>query len=267
MSEQTKARAVEQLLADAGIDAARDGSGVRDELLRLRSLADTAPLPSEAVRALMAGQAGEAATALVPVVEENPTAVLPSVGGSTAQPPRHDELAARRRKRRAAIAGLALAATLAGGASAAAAQEGGIPGTFQHLGAAIGSVVSQLAPGPAKAPQPERPAGPAEELPTKGAHPAPTAPNPTDSAGGATGTGPSAGTDHGNSAKHQGGGVSQAPKAPGNAGNVPTPEPGITPPSIGTPDLPPSLGPSTLPVPVPTQVIPEVPKAPGNPAK
>ena len=281
MSDNTKRHqaeaAVDRLLADSGFT---QGNDIRDELLELRSLAATAPLPSEAVRALMAGGAAAAriTTADGPsAVKDLPTAVLAAVdAGSGGQPateapapqaPVRDELASRRRKRRAAIAGLAVAVSLAGGATAAAAQEGGIPGTFQHLGAAIGSVVSQLAPGPAPAPQPERPAGPVEELPTHGVHPAPAAPNTTDSAGGATGTGPSTGTDHGNSLKPQGGGVSQTPKTPGNAGNVPIPAPGITPPSLGTPDLPPSLGPSTLPVPVPTQVIPEVPKTPSNPAK
>lgn len=273
MSEHHQRRrseaAVDRLLADSGFGHADE---LRDDLLELRSLAATAPLPSDAVRALMVSGAatGRITTAEGPAaMKAAPTAVLTAVdAGSGGQPateapapqvPVRDELASRRRKRRAAIAGLAVAVSLAGGATAAAAQEGGIPGTFQHLGETIGAVVSQFTPGPAPAPQPERPAGPAEELPSNGVQPAPTAPNSKDSADqGGAGTGPSTGGEHSNSGKAPAGSVAPTPEAPGKVGNVPLPAPPITPPALGTPDLPPVVEPST---------IPGIPKTPGNPAK
>ncbi|WP_347108810.1 hypothetical protein AAHB33_18485 [Paenarthrobacter sp. S56] len=202
MSEQNTQRqaesAVDRLLAGSGFGHASD---IREELLELRSLAATAPLPSAAVRALMVGGASAAlpATAeLAPASKETPTAVLAAVGDGSLLPatealpsqvpateaPMKDELAARRRKRRAAAAGLAVAVALGGGATAAAAQEGGIPATINHLSAAVGSVVSQFVPGPAHTSQHEQPAVPAQS-PGHGANPAPTAPNTTDSAGGA----------------------------------------------------------------------------------
>lgn len=285
MSEQNTQRqaesAVDRLLAGSGFGHASD---IREELLELRSLAATAPLPSAAVRALMVGGASAAlpATAeLAPASKETPTAVLAAVGDGSLLPatealpsqvpateaPMKDELAARRRKRRAAAAGLAVAVALGGGATAAAAQEGGIPATINHLSAAVGSVVSQFVPGPAHTSQHEQPAVPAQS-PGHGANPAPTAPNTTDSAGGAKPSpGATSGAEHANSGKTPAGGAQQAPKTPGNAGNAPIPAPEIVPPSLGAPELPPSLGPSTIPVPVPTHLIPEVPGHPSNPAK
>ena len=58
MSEQFAPRgrrdqqAIDHLLADSGLSG---DDALRTELLELRSLASTAPLPSDAVRALMAG--------------------------------------------------------------------------------------------------------------------------------------------------------------------------------------------------------------------
>ncbi|MFK0003707.1 hypothetical protein [Paenarthrobacter sp. NPDC090522] len=287
MSEHNPRRqaesAVDRLLDDSGFP---HGSDVRDELLELRSLADTAPLPSDAVRALMVGDAPTAKLTTAEgasAVQELPTAVLTTVGSTlglhadetpagakaptTAQAPTtalpvKDELAARRRKRRAAIAGLAVAAALGGGATAAAAQEGGIPATIQHLGSAVGSMVSQFTPAPA--PVQKHPAVP----PTSGVQPAPAAPQSTEGAvpteegkPGKSGSVPS------QTGKVPAAEVSQPPKDQGNAGKVPLPAPPVTPPSLGEPSLPPSLRPSTLPETLPSHLIPEVPKAPGGPAK
>lgn len=250
MSEQKQRQqaetAVDRFLSESGFPQPED---VRDELLELRSLAAAQP-PSDAVRALMAGGASTAG---------------PTTAVTTVLPQVKDELAARRRKRRAAIAGLAVAVALGGGATAAAAQEGGIPATFQHLGAAVGSVVSNFAPGPAHAPH-EQSSVPAQS-PGHVVGPAPSAPKSTDGAGESK---PAAGTttekaDPAKSVKSPAGGLQQPSKAPGNPGNVPAPE--ITAPVLGTPDLPSGLGSSTIPVPVPTHLVPEVPKTPGNPAK
>ena len=256
MSENTAPRrgddqqVVDSLLADAGLEG---NSDLRTELLELRSLANTAPMPSDAVRALMAGS-----PATVPL-QVAPAAGLP------------DELAARRRKKcRAAIAGLAVAVSLAGGATAAAASEGGIPGAFQHLGAAIGSVVSQLAPGAGNAPQPNVPGGstpgqgPAQQesqpavVPGQPAPVAPTAP---------------AGTTHSDPHATPGGNQSQAPKGPAHTepgkGVLPTaPSLPVTPPGIDPSKLDPSkLEPSNIPVPVPSELIPPLPEGPKVPSK
>ncbi|MDQ0030015.1 hypothetical protein [Arthrobacter bambusae] len=135
MSEKSASRGeqgIDRLLAEAGLDEAYE---IRAELLELRALAGTRPQPSAAVQALMA----PARVAMAPTVETD-------TAESPAEP--FDELAARRRrKRRAGIATLAVAASLAAGATAAAASNGGIPGTIEHLGAAVGSVVSKFAPG------------------------------------------------------------------------------------------------------------------------
>lgn len=281
MSEQFAPRgrrdqqAIDHLLADSGLSG---DAALRTELLELRSLAGTAPLPSDAVRALMVSS--PAATERLAVTEQPSTAEGPfaSSGAPTAvlatvapepQPgfAPVDELAARRRKkRRAAIAGLAVAVSLAGGATAAVASEGGLPGAFQHLGAAIGSVVSQLNPGSGSAPQPDAPAGttpeqqvPAPDVPQQGPatvqpQPAPAAPvspvvpEPEPQPGGE----PSQRTP--NAPSHQ---------EPGN-GVIPTPPVlPVTPPEIDPSTIDPSkLGPSGVPVPVPSQLIPSLPSRP-----
>ncbi|MGF6835184.1 hypothetical protein QF015_003379 [Paenarthrobacter sp. TE4293] len=263
-------QAVDRLLADSGLDGDDD---LRTELLELRALAGTTPLPSDAVRALMvsgpAAVTQQITTADGPAASSGaPTAVLTTVGPASRVPADDhvpggdrpaDELAVRRRtKRRTAIAGLAVVVSLAGGATAAAASEGGIPGAFQHLGAAIGSVVSQLTPGSGNVPQPDGPAGPAP-APTGGDMPAaprqnepvPAAPNHT----GSPAPGP----------RPEPGGVapSQAPKTPsrpepGN-GSIPTPPViPVAPPGIDPSKADPTkLRPSDLPVPnVPVPGIP-----------
>ncbi|MDI2035478.1 hypothetical protein [Paenarthrobacter nitroguajacolicus] len=270
MSENTAPRrgndqqVVDSLLADAGLEG---NSDLRTELLELRSLANTAPMPSDAVRALMAG--GPATTVLQLAPAEEP-ADEPARGVHDAP---IDELAARRRrKRRTAIAGLAVAVSLAGGATAAAASEGGLPGAFQHLGAAIGSVVSQLAPGTGNAPQPNVPGGstpgqgPAQQESQPAVVPGQPAPTP------AAPTAP-AGTAQTDPHATPGGNQSQAPKGPAHTepgkGVIPAaPSLPVTPPDIDPSKLDPSkLEPSNIPVPVPSQLIPTLPEGPKAPAK
>ncbi|WP_159706469.1 hypothetical protein [Arthrobacter sp. 18067] len=255
-------QAIDHLLAGSGLEG---DAGLRTELLELRSLASTAPLPSDAVRALMAGNPA-AVTHRVAVTHQLPTAVLATVDQTTAQAPvdeapARDELAARRRKkRRAAIAGLAVAVSLVGGATAAAASEGGIPGAFQHFGAAIGSVVSQLAPGSGTAPQQGGPGGSTQQPPLEETKPGPARnqPGPAPSTPGALDRVPQPGR----------GAPSQTPKVPQHdetgKGSIPTPPVvPVTPPAIDPPAIDPSqLRPSDLPVPVPTQVVPHVPGKP-----
>ncbi|WOH18457.1 hypothetical protein IRJ34_19235 [Paenarthrobacter sp. GOM3] len=225
------ADAIDHLLAGSGLEG---DAGIRAELLELRSLAATAPSPSEAVRALM-----------------------------VAEPAVRDELAVRRRnKRRAAIAGLAVVVSLAGGATAAAASEGGIPGAFQHLGAAIGSVASQLVPGSGHAPQQGAPGGSSPQPPLEEAQPTPSqsqpVPAPVSSAPGVPAGVP-----------QPGGAVpSQTPKAPQRdvpgKGVIPAPPVvPVTPPAIDPSTIDPSqLRPSDLPVPVPSHAVPKVPNTP-----
>ncbi len=124
MSEQFAPRgrrdqqAIDHLLADSGLSG---DDALRTELLELRSLASTAPLPSDAVRALMVSSpvaATQQITATQPITATQqitttegpsassgaPTAVLATVAP---EPQPVDELAARRRKkRRTAVAGL-----------------------------------------------------------------------------------------------------------------------------------------------------------------
>ncbi|UXM91436.1 hypothetical protein [Paenarthrobacter sp. JL.01a] len=246
MSDNTAPRrrndqqAIDSLLADAGME---DTSSLRTELLELRSLANTAPMPSDAVRALMVG--GPAATQMMP-------AMAPEATQQTAPV---DELAARRRKKgRAAVVGLAVAVSLAGGATAAAASEGGIPGAFEHLGAAIGSVVSQLTPGSGNAPQPHVPAGttPAQDPSHQESQPAvvPNQPTPAPSAPLSP-----AGTPHADPQATPGHGQTQDPKAPrtdpGKDILPPAPSLPVTPPEIDPSKLDPTkLRPSDIPVPV-----------------
>jgi len=281
----TGEQAVDRLLADSGLDDARD---IRAELLELRSLASTAPPPSAAVRALMisdrAASSRSTTAEVASAVAGAPTAVLTSVQGSTDSTPTDptptDELAARRRrKRRTAIAGLAVAVSLAGGATAAAASEGGIPGAFQHLGSTIGSVVSQLTPGSGNGSR-QNPGSPSEQERGRSVTPATPYPSGRNPAGNATsgnganpGQEPQGGTNgasgHSNSPKAPNGGTPQTPKISGNGqpGNIsiPTPAAPITPPGIEAPNVtPPTLRQSDIPVPVPTHVVPEEPVTPGN---
>ncbi|WP_454812177.1 hypothetical protein [Paenarthrobacter nitroguajacolicus] len=292
MSEQHTPRgrhdqqAIDFLLADAGLTGDAD---LRTELLELRSLANTAPLPSAAVRALMVSSPA-AATQQITATQQisatrqittadgpaadgpaasagAPTAVLATVAAEAA--PVNDlpvdELAARRRKkRRTAIAGLAVAVSLAGGATAAVASEGGLPGAFQHLGAAIGSVVSQLNPGSGSAPQPDAPAGTSPEPLPVGEEPqqapATVVPQPTPAAPGIPVV-PAPEPQPGGASPH----TPKVPshREPGN-GVIPTP-PGlpVTPPEIDPSKIDPSkLGPSGVPVPVPSELIPSLPGKP-----
>ena len=281
----TGEQAVDRLLADSGLDDARD---IRAELLELRSLASTAPPPSAAVRALMisdrAASSRSTTAEVASATAGAPTAVLTSVQGSTDSTPTDptptDELAARRRrKRRTAIAGLAVAVSLAGGATAAAASEGGIPGAFQHLGSTIGSVVSQLTPGSGNGSR-QNPGSPSEQergRTVTPAYPYPSGHNPAgntptgktanpsqESQGGTNGA-----SGHPNEPKVPNGGTPQTPKIPGNGqpGNIsiPTPAAPITPPGIEAPNVtPPTLRQSDIPLPVPTHVVPEEPVTPGN---
>jgi hypothetical protein len=273
-------QAIDRLLADSGLEDARD---IRAELLELRSFANTAPTPSAAVRALMIGDRVASGTSTTAEVASAtacaPTAVLTSVQGST-DVTALDELAARRRrKRRTAIAGLAVAVSLAGGATAAAASEGGIPGAIQHLGSTIGSVVSQLTPGSGNGSR-QNPGSPSEQERGRTVTPATPYPSGRNPAGnGTSGNGanpgqePQVGTNgasgHSNSPKAPNGGTPEAPKIPGNGqpGNISIPSPAapITPPGIEAPNVtPPTLRQSDIPVPVPTRVVPEEPVTPGN---
>ncbi|MFK4297738.1 hypothetical protein ABH924_002894 [Arthrobacter sp. GAS37] len=185
MSEKSASfgeQGIDRLLADAGLDEAYE---IRAELLELRALASTRPQPSAAVQALMA----PARVAIAPVETVAPVEAVTAVTAV-------DELAARRRKKgRLTFAAVAVAASLAAGATAAAASDGGIPGTIEHLGAVVGSVVSQLTPGsggnaprqqgtrPEPVPMPTRetsvPASPSPESSSleakNNAHPAPHA--------------------------------------------------------------------------------------------
>ena len=234
MSEKSASfgeQGIDRLLADAGLDEAYE---IRAELLELRALASTRPQPSAAVQALMA----PARVAIAPV--EAVTAVTAV-----------DELAARRRKKgRLTFAAVAVAASLAAGATAAAASDGGIPGTIEHLGAVVGSVVSQLAPGsggtapqqqgtrPEPVPMPTRetsvPASPSPESSSpeakNNAHPAPHA------TPGATG-----------SESDPRKGLQDIAKGRPGPITIPTPV-------VPTPTLP-------LPQPVPSEILP------GNPVK
>lgn len=146
MSEQPArggAPGIDKLLAESGLEDAAD---IRAGLIELRALGAVRPEPSEALRALM----------------------VPAASGSFgAAPAPVDELAARRRKRRLAVTAVAVAASLAAGATAAAASDGGIPGTLDQLGSAVGAAVSKLFP----APQPAPPAEP--DVPAPSPSPAP----------------------------------------------------------------------------------------------
>lgn len=236
---------VDRLLAEAGLDEAYE---IRAELLELRALASVRPQPSEAVRALMA----PGRLAVVPAEDAAPAeAVTPVETASPAAAAPVDELAARRRKKgRLTFAAVAVAASLAAGATAAAASEGGIPGTIEHLGAMVGSVVSQLTPGSGgKAPQqpgPRQEPGPVPSRETS----IPSSPSPESSVPAAQ-----------NSA-HPSPRATPSPTVSGSATDPRNGLPDITeghpgPITIPTPAVPtPTL---PLPQPVPSEILPVKP--------
>ncbi|MGO4472051.1 hypothetical protein AB4Y95_08995 [Arthrobacter sp. M-10] len=242
MSEKSASfgeQGVDRLLAEAGLDEAYE---IRTELLELRVLASTRPQPSAAVQALMA-PAGVAAT---------PVAAITPLARAAATPV--DELAARRRrKRRAGIAALAVAASLAAGATAAAASDGGIPGTIEHLGAVVGSVVSQLTPGSCgNAPQQQGTRQEPVPMPTRETN-VPGSPSPESSAPGAQNTAhpsPHAtpGTTAPGSESDPRNGLHDIAKGRPGPITIPTPE-------VPTPTLP-------LPQPVPSEILPGSPVKP-----
>ncbi|UKA62661.1 hypothetical protein [Arthrobacter sp. FW306-04-A] len=181
MSEKSASfgeQGIDRLLADAGLDEAYE---IRTELLELRALASTRPQPSAAVQALMAPARAAIAPAEAVAPVESVTAVEAASGAAAAPV---DELAARRRqKSRLTFAAVAVAASLAAGATAAAASDGGIPGTIEHLGAVVGSVVSQLSPGSGgNVPQQQGTRPEPGPMPTRGtsipASPSPESSNP-----------------------------------------------------------------------------------------
>ncbi|WP_284982578.1 hypothetical protein [Arthrobacter sp. efr-133-TYG-118] len=256
MSEKSASfgeQGIDRLLDEAGLDEAYE---IRTELLELRDLASSRPQPSAAVQALMAPARVTAAPveALAPVEAVTAVETVAPVGAaSRAAAAPLDELAARRRKKgRLTFAAVAVAASLAAGATAAAASDGGIPGTIEHLGAVVGSVVSQLSPGSGgKAPQqgtrPEPgpmvttgtsiPASPSPESSNPDAQNNNTHPSPhaTPSA-----TAPGSESDPRN-------GLHDITKGRPGAITIPTP-------AVPTPTLP-------LPQPVPSEILP------GNPVK
>ncbi len=252
MSEKSASfgeQGIDRLLAEAGLDEAYE---IRTELLELRALASSRPQPSAAVQALMAPV--RAATAPVSSVEAA-EAVAPFGAPSRAAAAPIDELAARRRKKgRLTFAAVAVAASLAAGATAAAASDGGIPGTIEHLGAVVGSVVSQLSPGSGgKAPQQQGTRPEPGPMPTRGAS-IPPSPSPESSS-------PDA---QNNNNKHPSPHATPGTTAPGSESDprnglhdITKGRPGpitIPTPAVPTPTLP-------LPQPVPSEILP------GNPVK
>jgi hypothetical protein len=244
MSEKSAScgeQGIDRLLAEAGLDEAYE---IRTELLELRALAGTRPQPSAAVQALMV----PARVAIAPV-----ETFAPVVLDSRAVAP-VDELAARRRKKgRLTFAAVAVAASLAAGATAAAASDGGIPGTIEHLGAVVGSVVSQLTPGSGgNAPQQQGTRPEPGPVPTRETN-APVSPSPE-------ATSPDALNNSAHPTPHATPGTT-APGSPSDPRNglqdIAKGRPGpvtIPTPVIPTPELP-------LPQPVPSEILP------GNPVK
>lgn len=225
MSEKSASfgeQGIDRLLAEAGLDEAYE---IRTELLELRALAGSRPQPSAAVQALMVS----ARVAAAPV----------------------DELAARRRKKgRLTFAAVAVAASLAAGATAAAASDGGIPGTIEHLGVVVGSVVSQFSPGSGgKAPQQQGTRPEPGPMPTRGtsipASPTPESSSP-DAQNNNTHPSPHATTAPGSESDPRNGLHDITKGRPGPV-TIPTP-------AVPTPTLP-------LPQPVPSEILP------GNPVK
>jgi hypothetical protein len=240
MSEKSAScgEGIDRLLAEAGLGEAYE---IRTELLELRALASYRPQPSAEVQALM-----------VPArVAAVPAAPVDGVAPLDAAPV--DELAARRRtKGRMALASFAVAASLAAGATAAAASDGGIQGTIEHLGAVVGSVVSQLTPGSGgNAPQ-QSPSGPGP-MPTRDTSmpikptPGPTSPDAPSSSLQPT-PHPTPGTAGPGSQLDPRKGLQDISKGQPGPVTIPTP-------AVPGPTLP-------LPQPVPSELVPGTPVKP-----
>ncbi|WAH95344.1 hypothetical protein [Arthrobacter sp. MMS18-M83] len=235
MSEKSAScgeQGIDRLLAEAGLDEAYE---IRTELLELRALANNRPQPSAAVQALMA-----------PALMAPARGIAASAGGAAAP---IDELVARRRKKsRMAFAAVAVAASLAAGATAAAASDGGIPGTIEHLGAVVGSFVSQLTTG-SGGNAPQQQGTRSEPMPTRETSvPAKSTPVPTS-------------PDAPSSTAHP------TPRATPSAGSLSDPREGLRDIAKGGPEsvtipTPAITGPTLpLPEPVPSEILP------GNPVK
>lgn len=252
MSEKSASfgeQGIDRLLADAGLDEAYE---IRTELLELRALASTRPQPSAAVQALMVPARGAIAPAEAVAPVESVTAVEAASRAAAAPV---DELAARRRqKSRLTFAAVAVAASLAAGATAAAASDGGIPGTIEHLGAVVGSVVSQLSPGSGgNAPQQQGTRPEPGPMPTRGTSiPAPPSPESSNPDAQNNNTHPSPHATPGTTAPG-----SESESDPRNGLHdiaKGRPEP-ITIPTPAVPTLP-------LPQPVPSEILPGSPVKP-----
>ncbi|MEW1823323.1 hypothetical protein AB0323_21380 [Arthrobacter sp. NPDC080031] len=254
MSEKSASfgeQGIDRLLAEAGLDEAYE---IRTELLELRALASSRPQPSAAVQALMAPArvATAPVEAIAPVEAVAAVETVEAASGAAAAPV--DELAARRRKKgRLTFAAVAVAASLAAGATAAAASDGGIPGTIEHLGAVVGSVVSQLSAGSGgKAPQQQGTRPEPGPMPTKGTS-IPASPTPESSSPDAQNSSthpsphPTPGTTAPGSEPDPRNGLHDITKGRPGGVTIPTP-------AVPTPTLP-------LPQPVPSEILP------GNPVK
>ncbi|MBB6405637.1 hypothetical protein [Arthrobacter sp. AZCC_0090] len=233
---------IDRLLAEAGLDEAYE---IRSELLELRALANNRPQPSAEVQALMVPGPVAIAPAETVAPVEVASLVAAAPAGGIAGPV--DELAARRRKKsRMTFAAVAVAASLAAGATAAAASDGGIQGTIEHFGAVVGSVVSQLAPGSGgNAPQQQGTRSGPGPMPTRETSvPVTPSPAPTSPDAPSTSAHP---TPHTTTVP----GSQQDPRE--GLRDIAKGQPG--PVTIPTPSVP------TLPVPVPSGILP------GNPVK
>ncbi|MGM7776738.1 hypothetical protein ACSVHC_12100 [Arthrobacter sp. KNU-44] len=250
MSEKSASfgeQGIDRLLADAGLDEAYE---IRTELLELRALASTRPQPSAAVQALMA-PAGAAIAPVETVAPFEAVTAVEAASGAAAAPV--DELAARRSKKaRLTFAAVAVAASLAAGATAAAASDGGIPGTIEHLGAVVGSVVSQLTPGSGgNAPQQQGTRPELVPMPTQGTG-NPASPSPESSSPGAQNknTRPSPHATPGATGSESDPRKELQDIAKGRPGPITIPTP-----AFPTPTLP-------LPQPVPSEILPGSPIKP-----
>ena len=186
---------IDELLADAGMDDARDLGPV---LLELRALAADSPRPSAAVEALMAPAAATATVpvptlALAPAVHET-AATVPAGEEPAVEEPAFDELAARRRvKRRLPLTALTVAAALAAGGAAAAASDENFRHTLGNVGPAVTFVVGTMTSGSAGKTAGQPATDPAGTVPGSPAStPAAPGPSPADGSsvpGGQPGTG------------------------------------------------------------------------------
>lgn len=216
--EAGSGRFVDQLLLESGID---DDGDLRPALIQLRALARTAPEPSTAVAALMAG--------------ETP--------GSTDAGPNDelDELGARRRlKRRLALTSLSVAATLAAGGAAAVASDQQLRESLDHFNRAVLSLITGPAGGPPED-QREQPAVPVQPVAPAGPASIPAAPAPVEASAEAS-----------QPDDFVGAGATPGPAPAGNAGEAPAGEmlPRVAPRSVA-----PGLGGApAVPVPRPSEL-------------